>query len=456
MRKMSCSWAFLLLVSPILLASHGLSEPESSIIAPMEEAEQEALYLVLQDLVGKWWNGSELYPDPCGWTQIQGVSCDLFDGLWYVTSLNIGPIFDNSLRCSQQARFNPLLFQLKHLRSLSFFNCFSRHQQIIIPSSNWKKLSGSLKTLEFRSNRGLVGGIPDDIVQLSELESLVIVENSMDGELPTELGKLEHLKRLMLSGNHFVGRIPNSICVSSTELLIMDLSRNLLTGPLPPCLRNLTSLLKLDLSDNRFDGSLPPELGRLENLTLLDLRNNNFSGGLARSLNGMASIQDLLLAHNPNLGGSLEETEWGNLRELTTLDFSHAGLTGAIPEAMAALKKLRYVALDGNGLTGSVSPEFASLPCLGALYLNGNDFTGRLEFPQEFYQRLGKRFAPWGNPNLCYDIAETAEIIPYGVAQCKQDHQELFSYAARARARTEIWMTILCSWALFRVWLCFF
>lgn len=39
--------------------------------ALMDKREQEALYSVIQGFVGKSWNGSDLYPDPCGWTPIQ-------------------------------------------------------------------------------------------------------------------------------------------------------------------------------------------------------------------------------------------------------------------------------------------------------------------------------------------------------------------------------------------------
>lgn len=67
MREITSAWAFLLLP---LLIFHASSEPESS-TARMEKAEQQALYLVIQDLVGNWWNGTALYPDPCGWTPIQ-------------------------------------------------------------------------------------------------------------------------------------------------------------------------------------------------------------------------------------------------------------------------------------------------------------------------------------------------------------------------------------------------
>lgn len=44
---------------------------EYTSIAPMEKNEQEALYAAIQGCVGKSWNGSDLYPDPCGWTPIQ-------------------------------------------------------------------------------------------------------------------------------------------------------------------------------------------------------------------------------------------------------------------------------------------------------------------------------------------------------------------------------------------------
>lgn len=45
-------------------------EAEAS-AAPMEETEKKALYSTIQGFVGNWWNGSDLYPDPCGWTPIQ-------------------------------------------------------------------------------------------------------------------------------------------------------------------------------------------------------------------------------------------------------------------------------------------------------------------------------------------------------------------------------------------------
>lgn len=46
-------------------------QTDPSQMAPMAIKEQEALYSAIQGFVGSWWNGSNLYPDPCGWTPIQ-------------------------------------------------------------------------------------------------------------------------------------------------------------------------------------------------------------------------------------------------------------------------------------------------------------------------------------------------------------------------------------------------
>ncbi|KAL7258977.1 hypothetical protein ACSBR1_004975 [Camellia fascicularis] len=56
-----------------LKLSMSSQEEEDILIAPMEKMEQNALYYAIQGFVGKWWNGSDLYPDPCGWTPIQAL-----------------------------------------------------------------------------------------------------------------------------------------------------------------------------------------------------------------------------------------------------------------------------------------------------------------------------------------------------------------------------------------------
>ncbi|KAM4085034.1 hypothetical protein ACB094_08G178400 [Castanea mollissima] len=396
-------------------------------VAPMEKTEKEALYSAVQGFVGNWWNGSALYPDPCGWTPIQGVSCDLLDGLWYVTTLNIGPIHDNSLVCAKNLEFRPQVFELKHLKTLSFFKCFvsPKRHPIAIPSNSWDKLGGSLESLEFRSNPGLIGKIPISFGALVKLKSLVLLENGLTGNIPTNIGNLINLKRLVLAGNRFVGWIPDSFG-GLNELLIYDLSRNTLSGPLPLTLGGLTSLLKLDLSNNQLEGMLPSEISNLKNLTLLDLRNNKFSGGLTKSFQGMSSLEELVLSNNP-IGGDLMSLEWHNLHNLVILDLSNIGLTGEIPESISKLERLRFLGLSDNNLTGKLSPKLATLPCVSALYLNANNLTGELTFADDFYRKVGRRFGAWNNPNLCYPVGlVSASHVPYGLANGNMNQNSQF------------------------------
>lgn len=402
---------FCYLLLPLL---SGVSAQTDTSVSPMLATEREALYSLIQAFAGNSFNGSELYPDPCGWTPIQGFSCDLFDGLWYVTVVSIGPIHENSLECTPDAQLSQYIFEFKHLKSLSFFNCF--HHPITIPSQNWEKLAGSLETLEFRLNPGITGEIPSSLGSLTKLMSLVLIENSLTGELPSSLGNLGALKQLVLAENRFSGQIPASLG-GLRELLILDFSRNFLSGPLPSTFGGLFSLLKLDLSSNLLDGKLPMELGQMRNLTLLDLRNNRFSGGLPPSLQEMVSLEEMLLGNNP-IGGNLVGYGWGQLKNLIILDLSNMSLTGKFPESMAQMKRLRFMTLENNQLTGNLSPKLAALPFLNALYLNSNNLTGELEFSEDFYSKMGRRFSVWNNPNLCFPVGSSH--VPFGVKQCDE------------------------------------
>ncbi|KAG4983912.1 hypothetical protein AAZX31_10G193900 [Glycine max] len=413
---------FVIFILSVSARCCGQEDLDNDILAPMEKAEQEALYSTIQGFVGDSWNGSDLYPDPCGWTPIQGVSCDLFDGFWYVTALNIGPVHDNSLSCAQELEFRRELFELKHLKALSFFNCFQSQDMFpaTIPTGNWQKLAGSLESLEFRSNPGLIGNIPSSFSALKNLQSLVILENSVTGEIPSSIGNLIKLKKLVLAGNYLTGSIPD-VFDGLNELLIFDLSSNSLSGSLPLTLGSLTSALKLDVSYNHLEGNLLNAFANLKYLTLMDLRNNRFTGGLTLSLQEMSSLEELVLSNNP-LGGDIRFLKWENLNNLAILELSNMGLTGEIPESLSELKLLRFLGLSDNNLTGNLSPKLETLPCLNALYLSGNNLTGEINFSKDFFGKMGRRFGAWNNPNLCYQIGlMSSSHVPFGVKPCQKE-----------------------------------
>ncbi|XP_010458775.1 PREDICTED: piriformospora indica-insensitive protein 2-like [Camelina sativa] len=398
-----------------------LPEVTGSEEAPIDKREREALYSAIQGFVGDSWNGSALYPDPCGWTPIQGVLCDIYNDLWYVTGLSLGLVYDNSLACSSSLQIRPELFELKHLRSLSFFNCFI--SPMVIAKMGWINFASNLESLEFRSNPGLIGKFPDTIGNLTKLKSLVVLENRFNGELPASLCNLKSLKRLVFAGNSFAGMIPN--CFSGLQdLLIMDLSRNSFSGTLPSSVGDLVSLLKLDLSNNLIEGKLPQELELLKNLTLLDLRKNRISGGLSNNIENIQSLTELVLSNNPMGEEDMMETKWEKMKNLVVLDLSKMGLRGEIPSGLTNLKSLRFLGLNNNNLTGYVpSKKLEALSCLGALYIDGNNLTGELSFSRKFYEKMGTRFKASKNPNLCQPfemvISESHKrVLPLGVKPC--------------------------------------
>ncbi|MCL7034373.1 hypothetical protein MKW94_002917 [Papaver nudicaule] len=417
MKKLSFFIVFLLVL--LVLNVSCLAQTEST-AAPMEKTEKEALYSTMQGFVGNSWNGSDLYPDPCGYTPIQGVECDVIDGLWYVTALNIGPIHDNYPSCTENSEFRSHLFEFKHLKTLSFYYCFVTSNKSI-SSLNWGKLAGTLESLEFRENPGLTGQIPQGFGEISKLQSLVLLENGLSGALPSNLGDLVSLRRLVVAGNRFTGEIPASLG-NLSQLLIFDSSRNYLTGVLPRTIGGLSSLLKLDLSNNYLSGKLPSEIGNLKTLTLLDLRNNNFSGGLAQSLQEVTALEEMALSNNP-MGGNLMGFKWENLQNLVSLDLSRVGLTGEVPESIGELKRLRFLGLNDNNLIGNISPKLADLPSLSTVRLNGNNFSGELKFSKGFYEKMGRRFGAWSNPELCYpiELLSSTSDVPVGLKPCREN-----------------------------------
>ncbi|KAL7163454.1 hypothetical protein ACSBR2_039542 [Camellia fascicularis] len=91
---------------------------------------------------------------------------------------------------------------------------------------------------------------------LKFLTSIDLSNNGIVGEIPEELMNLSGLLNLNLSGNHLKGRIPNNIG-SLTQLESLDLSRNKLSGPIPPSLSSLSYLGHLNMSFNKLSGKIP-------------------------------------------------------------------------------------------------------------------------------------------------------------------------------------------------------
>ena len=267
----------------------------------------------------------------------------------------------------------------------------------------------NLEELDLRNNQ-LTGSIPPEIGALENLEELLLYDNQLTGTIPPEIGTLENLERLSLSRNRLTGCIPDALrrvgrndlyridlpyCGAGASVADdraaltafyhatngdgwafnrgwlsdepmgrwygvttdgdgrvadLDLSRNGLTGSIPPEIGALEKLEDLDLDNNGLTGSIPPEIGALEKLEELDLRNNQLTGSIPPEI------------------GTLENLEW--------LRLDDNQLTGSIPPEIGALENLEELWLDDNQLTGSIPPEIGTLENLDWLDLSGNQLTG--------------------------------------------------------------------------------
>ncbi|XP_038721998.1 probable LRR receptor-like serine/threonine-protein kinase At3g47570 [Tripterygium wilfordii] len=98
---------------------------------------------------------------------------------------------------------------------------------------------------------------------------LNLSHNSLTSPLPLEVGKLENTNTLDISENNLSGAIPSSI----------DLSRNNLSGEILKDFLKLPFLLYLNLSFNDLEGELPSE-GVFRNASAILVTGNNVCGGI--------------------------------------------------------------------------------------------------------------------------------------------------------------------------------
>jgi len=94
------------------------------------------------------------------------------------------------------------------------------------------------------------------------------------------------------------------VTCSSGSVSWILLMGNSLSGNIPPELGNLTNLTKLSLNTNSLSGSIPAELGNLTNLTILYLYSNSISGSIPAELGNLTNLTKLFLNNN-SLSGSI-------------------------------------------------------------------------------------------------------------------------------------------------------
>lgn len=135
---------------------------------------------------------------------------------------------------------------------------------------------------------------------------------------------------LRLPGVGLVGQIPENTIGLLSQLRVLSLRSNRLSGDIPRDFANLTLLRSLYLQDNRFSGGFPGSITQLTRLGRLDLSSNNFTGELPFSINNLNQLTGLFLQNN-GFSGSIPSI---NSDGLDDFNVSNNRLNGSIPQTL--------------------------------------------------------------------------------------------------------------------------
>ncbi|KAJ8760654.1 hypothetical protein K2173_015321 [Erythroxylum novogranatense] len=222
------------------------------------------------------------------------------------------------------------------------------------------------------------------IGMLTELEVLSLPFNELSGDMPAEIWGLKKLEVINLEGNLFTGKLPKGF-IEVKRLRVLNLGFNRLDDEIPISLSTCVDLEVLNLAGNRLKGSVPIFLGAFKQLRGLYLANNELSGTISTVFESTCHyLEHLDLSGNFLIGqipGNL-----GNCRCLRTLLLSSNVFSGPIPHELGRLRRLEVLDVSRNNISGSIPADLGNCLDLAVLvlsnlfetWLNENDIIGKV------------------------------------------------------------------------------
>ncbi|XP_019052107.1 PREDICTED: probable LRR receptor-like serine/threonine-protein kinase At1g53420 [Nelumbo nucifera] len=228
-----------------------------------------------------------------------------------------------------------------------------------------------------------------------------IKSEGLQGVLPPELAQLPYLQIIDLSRNYLSGTIPPEW--GAMKLTNISLMANRLTGPIPKEFGNITTLVDLTLEVNNLSGNIPNELGKLINLRKLVLSSNNFTGPFPESLSKLVSLMDLRISDNKFTGRIPSLIQ--NWKNLTRLNMQASGFEGPIPSEIFLLEKLTDLRISDINGPEAPFPLLSNMRSMKYLMLRSCNINGTLpEYLGQMTQMKTLYLSHGHNHSICIFI----------------------------------------------------
>jgi Leucine-rich repeat (LRR) protein len=184
--------------------------------------------------------------------------------------------------------------------------------------------------------------IPAGLMNLRLLVTLALSTNKLSGPLPHSIANLTSLVLIDVRHNGLTGTIP--IQLDQMEKLgVILLDYNRMHGPLPLITPSLTSKQTISLSHNKFSGNVdvdPDYILQLNNadfrLQYVDVSYNLLSGPVSHLFGTLHTLRHFDISGNGFIGTFPSRIGWDDIEFLAAAD---NGLTGTVPVGHPALSK---------------------------------------------------------------------------------------------------------------------
>ncbi|KAH9659768.1 Receptor-like protein 13 [Citrus sinensis] len=257
------------------------------------------------------------------------------------------------------------------------------------------------------------GHIPVEIgTYLPCLMDLNLSRNAFNSSIPSSFADMKMLKRLDISYNQLTGEIPERMATGCFSLEILALSNNSLQGHIFSKKFNLTNLMTLQLDGNNFTGEIPESLSKCRFLRGLYLSDNHLSGKIPRWLGNLSALEDIIMPNN-NLEGPIP-IEFCQLDYQRILDLSNNSIFGTLPSCFRPAY-IEQVHLSKNKIEGRLESIIHDSPNLVTLDLSYNrlhrSIPNRIDrLPQLSYLLLANNYIEGEIPVQLFQLKEVRLI----------------------------------------------